>query len=156
MTLRNERHLCMLTEFLVIVLACLDEDVLHGHTDEAERLATSRRVALTVEPKHSFSLRREEEVLGRDPRRELLLDRQVALVVLGNFAVEAVARILQVALSDLHALRQHHLLRGHHLEHVCIGWNRPVRLESPEPLVRAATMVLHEFLHKFSSRFRKQ
>lgn len=60
----------------------------------------------------------EQEVLGRDPRGELLLDRKIALVLLRDLAVVAVTQVLEVTLPNLHALGQHDLLGRDHLEHV--------------------------------------
>lgn len=100
-----------------------------------------------MELEHCLGLRGEEEVLRRDPRRELLLDGEVALVLLGNLAVEAVAGVLQMALAHLHALGENDLLWRHHLQHVRIGRDSPVPLQAPEALMWTAPVVLHEFLN---------
>lgn len=99
-----------------------------------------------MELEHRLGLRGEEEVLRRDPRRKLLLDGEVALVLFRYFTVETVAGVLQVALAHLHAFGENDLLRRHHLQHVRIRRDGPVPLQAPEALMWSAPVVLHEFL----------
>ena len=99
-----------------------------------------------MQAKHGLGLCRKEEVLCRDPRRKLLLDGEIALIVLRYFAIVAVSGVLEVPLTDLHALSKNDLFWSYHLQHVSVRRYVPVRLESPETLMRTTAMVFHEFL----------
>jgi len=96
--------------------------------------------------KHCFRLSSKKEILRRDPRCKLLLDGKVRLIPFSCISSLTVASILQVTLSNLHALSQDHLFWANHLQHVCIWRNRPRGLEAPKALMRTTSMIFHEFL----------
>lgn len=139
-----------LTQPLLHAFASAEEDVLHGRAEEAERLSSSRRIPFAVQFEHRLVRVGVDKVLGRDPRRELLLNVELRVVVAGSSLLGAVGvtGILQRAEPDLHRLGEANHLGLGHLEHLLLVRDVHRALDHPETLVVALTDKLHEFLQR--------
>ena len=83
------------TQFLFIVFTGLDENVFHGYANKAECFATTSRITLAVKSKHGLRLGGKQEVLCRNPWRQLLFHGQIGFIVIRlRVRCLAVSRIL--------------------------------------------------------------
>ena len=77
-----------------------------------------------------------DEVLGRDPRRELLLNIELAVVVAGAaFLCLPISRVLEMPQADLHRFGEADFLRRRTLEHLGYVGHDDVLLEDRKSVV---------------------